>query len=267
MSIHAVYPNQVGADETAYFAEQGCLFIKEMFTGEEIAKVRDILIAALPEDGHRASLWGFSNSIVSLCHNLSPSEAEWQLYAKPELLHIIETLTDWPDIFWHEASGTFGVAWPNQKDGTWLHLDYDRGSTGITHGEGVVHGLIYLTPIDELSARTKVIPGSHKIVRQHLLQNPDDSRNEGLCDDVEFFNFDAPICLNANPGDLLFFDDLLAHSGGGHQRNELRLTLRVDFNNGMGNLADELVKVPKPIIPTLSPIGRCLAGFEVNQQK
>ena len=57
--------------------------------------------------------------------------------------------------------------------------------------------------MDESCARTKVVPGSHITVREYLLRHPDNPRNKVLHDDVEFFEFNEVVPIDAEPGDVL----------------------------------------------------------------
>ena len=121
--------------------------------------------------------------------------------------------------------------------------------------------MIYLTDVDsEQCARTKVVPGSHKIVREHLIQNPSDPRNKVLYDDVKFFGFENIVPVNVLAGDVLVFDYLVAHSGGGQQKPTPRPVLRTGFHNGKGGLAKELAEIPSHIDFKLTPAERLLAG-------
>jgi len=162
-------------------------------------------------------------------------------------------------MYWHKVTGTLSISWPNQADGTWPHLDY--AGEPISQGESLIFGMIYLTDVDELCARTKVVPGSHIIVREQVLNYPDDPRNQKLCDDIEFLGLDDAQPVTVNAGDVLLFDYLLAHSGGGQQRAEPRPVLRVGFTNGEGDLAEKRVEVPIEAQSKLSPLGISLAGL------
>ena len=105
-------------------------------------------------------------------------------------------------------------------------MDFDTNEKSISQGQELTYVMIYLTAADsEQCGRTKVVPCSHRIVRAHLLQNPDGPRNKALCDDV------------------LIFDYSLAHSPGGQQKSTPRVTLRTGFHNGKGALANELAKI------------------------
>lgn len=259
-SIRSVRADAVDADDRDYFAANGCLLVKGLYTEEEISSALSSVMSALPKEGFQSSVWEFSNRITSIGSAFSRSEAEWKLYQKSEWVAAIETLTAWKEVYWYEITGTLVICWPNQPDGTWPHLDY--AGEPITQGEGLVYGMIYLTDVDELGARTKVIPESHIVAREHVLQHPDDPRNRQLSDDVKFLELGEAKPVNATAGDVLLFDYLLAHSGGGQQSSEPRPVLRVGFTNGKGNLADKVVSVPSEVQSTLSPLGMNLAGLD-----
>ena len=258
MSIRSVRVGAVGAADKHYFAEQGCLLVEGIYTDEEIECALSSITSALPKEGFESPIWGFSNRITSIGTSFSKSGAEWKLYQKPQLASLIDVLTDWEAMYWYEVTGTLVISWPNQPDGTWPHLDY--AGEPISQGEGLIYGMIYLTDVDESGARTKVIPGSHIVVRDHVLRYPDDPRNQQLCGDIEFLGLDEAQPVSANAGDILLFDYLLAHSGGGQQRSEPRPVLRVGFTNGKGNLAGKFTNVPRGVQDTLSPLGISLAG-------
>ena len=244
-------------DDVQRFQTDGCLHVRGLYSSNEIDSAWRAVDAAMPTEGSRSSIWGFSNAITSIGPGFASTAVEWNLFQKPDLVAAVRRLVTDKKVLWHDVTGTLVVAWPGQEDGTWVHLDY--GGETLTQEESLVYGMIYLTDVDESGARTKVVPGSHTIVRNHLVAHPTDPRNTNLQDDVMFLNLDKAIPVDVEAGDVLLFDHLLAHSGGGQRGAAYRPVLRVGFTNGEGCLRDRLVTVPASVEVFLTSEGRSLA--------
>ena len=184
MPVRVVTTGEVSNINRDHFASNGCLLVRGLYSEEEIHSALDRVVSGRPKEGFESTIWVYSNEITSIGPGFSRTDAEWNLYQKPELVSLVRSIAGWDKMYWHDITGTLVMSWPNQKDGTWLHLDY--AGEPITQDEGLIYGMIYLTDVDESGARTKVVPGSHTVARDRIHQNPDDPRNLALCDDVEF---------------------------------------------------------------------------------
>lgn len=255
-TIRAVSHDAFDEADRAYFEDAGCLLLKQVYSAEAIEAALNAVLAALPRERHTADIWAYSNSLGSIGTGFSRSAAEWALYQDSDLLEIVRRIKTWSTARWHEVTGTLSVSWPNQTDGTWLHLDYAGES--LDDGEALVYGMIYLTDVDHTGARTKVVPGSHRVVRDFLVRHPDDPRVPEMHSEVGFLDLDPVVPVDVEAGDVLLFDYLLVHSGGGQANDEVRPVLRVGYTNAAGALGEKLAEVPDHI--RLNPTGEELSA-------
>jgi hypothetical protein len=259
VGFRTVRYSALSAEDVQAYKRDGCLLVKGLYSPEEIEAAKSDVLEAIPDEGSESPIWSFSNQIVSIASQFATRYSEWRLFENTKLIETVETLTGWDCTCWYEGTGTLVIAWPDQDDGTWLHLDYS--GEPMAPGEGLVYGMIYLTDVDDAGARTKVVPGSHCIVKDHLLNNPDDPRNRDLADDVGFLVQGEVEPVDVTAGDVLLFDRLLVHSGGGQQTGEPRPVLRVGFTNGKGYLADRCATVPEEVRSSLTQTGKRLASL------
>lgn len=258
-----IEPHSPGTDLSRLreeYEENGFLLLRGFYTEHEVSDAVCVVWEKLPERLDDRVTWRNKGTRSELAFADRPEE--WRLIGSENLAKLVTQLRGWDRSYWGKTTGLLLISFREKADWTGLHLDHYGHGDKILNGEEMTFGMIYLTDVEPESARTKVCPGSHKIVREHLVSRPDDPRNFVLYDDIEFFDFADPVPVHARAGDVLLFDQLLAHSGGGHRQDEPRLVFRLSLHNGVGELSSDAVRLPAQVTSFLTPDQRRLADFE-----
>jgi ectoine hydroxylase-related dioxygenase (phytanoyl-CoA dioxygenase family) len=244
-----IYPLTIDQDQQAFFKEQGYLHLKSFYSKELISEIVEEIWRNLPEEKGQPDTWNRSEQKVTVLENFCQSELEWQLFSHPKLIKIAENLlhVNLDHLYWGKT-GTLVINWPTSSDWTTLHLESTFEHGDFDDGANLFYVLIYLNPRHQLSATTKLVPGSHLLVKDYLKRK----KKHLSIQDIDDLNLDQPITIKADQGDLLIFDATLVHSGGGQRHNTPRFLLRTSFHNGLSSLKNIRTKVPQHLRKIMS---------------
>ena len=243
-----------------YYRENGFILLRGLFDQETIDRAVKRVWEKIPERLDDRVTWRNKGTRSEM--GFADTVEEWSLLGDPGLIDTISVFHGWDRPHWGSTTGSLLLSWRTDSDWVGLHLDFYGSGSKVLLGEELIFGMIFLTDVGEKSARTKVCPGSHQIVHHHLVENPEDPRNLVLYDDIEFFGFKDPVPVHAKAGDVMLFDRLLAHSGGGHREDNPRMMFRFSLHNGVGELATDTVRLPASVVRTMTHEQRALAGFD-----
>lgn len=244
-----IYPLTIDQEQQQFFKEQGYLHLKNFYDRELISTVVDGLWKKLPEQKNLPDTWKRKEQNVTVLENFCQNELEWQLFSHPKLIKIAEHLlhVDLNQLYWGKT-GTLVINWPTSKDWTTLHLESSFEHDDFENGANLLYALIYLNPQHPLNAKTKLVPGSHLLVKNYLKQK----KKPLSIQDIDCLDLKQPVVIDADQGDLLLFDATLVHSGGGQRHSSPRFLLRTSFHNGLSSLKHVRTHVPQHLRKTMS---------------
>ena len=170
-----IYPLTIDKEQQTFFIEQGYLHIKNFYPSELITNIVNLIWNKLPEQKDQPNTWIRSKQRVTVLENFCQSELEWQLSSHPKLIKIVEHLlhVNLDQLYWGKT-GTLVINWPTNTDWTTLHLESSFNHRDFDTGANLLYALIYLNPHHPLNAKTKLVPGSHILVKDYMKQEKKD---------------------------------------------------------------------------------------------
>lgn len=200
--------------QQAHFATFGFLLLRQCFSPDEIATIRQAAEAIWQAERQQRGL--AADAYLTLPNFIERSATLLQLPVDDRIHEAIASLLG-PDFLWSGSEGNTGVAMHNQ-----FHAWHSDRCGEAEPDYRRVKVMIYLTPVRKETGCLRVIPGSHKLPLYREL----DGLNQQQADTcAQLFGLDGPdlpaFPLETTPGDVVLFDHYLYHSvykGDGSRR-------------------------------------------------
>jgi hypothetical protein len=190
--------------QLAHFDTFGFLLLRQLFSGDEIAAIRQEAEMIWQAERQRRGL--AADAYLSIAPFVERSPVLLRLLEDDRIYQTLEDLLG-PDFLWSGSEGNTGVAQANQ-----FHAWHSDRPGEPEPDYRRVKVMIYLTPVTKNTGCLRVIPGSHKLPLYREL----DALNQ-QADDTSERLFGVPgqdlpsFPLETLPGDLVFFNHYIYH--------------------------------------------------------
>jgi phytanoyl-CoA hydroxylase len=227
---------------SAFYQENGYYHAKGVFSPTEIAELEtdfDRVIRQLHGSGEVVDArWGgaainkidSTNTIVTHTHNIQMFSAAWiRAFLHPRFLEFTQAILG-PDVVLHHSKlfqkpAEKGAPFPMHQDWSYFPSVKDTMMAGIIHISNAT---------DEMGC-LRVYPGSHKLGRKA------ESNGQTATDDnfLKDYPIEKATVVEAEPGDVLFFNYLTLHGSMPNRSQKIRKTVLVQMHGGDDRIEDE----------------------------
>ena len=219
--------------QVAHFKSFGFLFLPNLFSGDEMARITTAADdlwstlrngAPLDPDAGQSSGGGF----VERDDVLTNIVKDDRIYAS------VESILG-PGFLWAGSEGNVTVRsehpWHPDRPGDYDEISYTRLKINL-----------YLDPITEERGCLRVIPGSHRLPLHEEIEP--ERRHQGLNENVTPFDVPGPampsVSLESSPGDVIFFHQSIWHSifngWAGRRYIALKFVAKPETDNHLASL-------------------------------
>jgi ectoine hydroxylase-related dioxygenase (phytanoyl-CoA dioxygenase family) len=219
------------AEDLAFYADNGYLLVKGLFSPEEAARFRQEghdLIDRLSAYDDVEATWdsargtaGATRTRLLHCHSVEFHSGVFaRLIVEPRLTDIAAALLGGPNVQLHHTKLFIkppenGSPFPMHQDYPFFEHEHHR----------VLAAIIHFDDAPEEKGCLRVVPGSHK-----LGPIPHDPEG-GFHLPFEQYPLESSVALPAQAGDVLFFTYLTVHGSGVNVSNEARTTLLMQLRD------------------------------------
>lgn len=231
----------------SYFAN-GFIHVKQMFTGEECALVRNEIHALAERLGHPDATWASvknADTKITHCHDVQfESAAITRLLTDPRFTGVAQAIIG-PNVQLHHTK--MFIKPPENGSPFPMHQDYYY----FPHaGNSMTAAILHFDDAPIKKGCLRVVPGSHKF---GPLEPVGEDRH------LPGYAVEEATPIPAKAGDVIFFNYLLIHGSGLNLSNEARTTLLVQMRDpqdrptvdrhisrGQGMMLAGINPVPRP---------------------
>lgn len=190
--------------QKAHFSTFGFLCLRQLFTADEIAVIRQEAESIWQAERQQRAL--ANDDYLHLAPFVERNPTLLQLPADDRIYGVVEDLLG-PDFLWSGSEGNVGAAQANQ-----FHAWHSDRPGEAEPDYRRLKVMIYLTPVGKDSGCLRVIPGSHRPPLYHDLTALCEQHNDTSERLFGVAGQDMPgFPLETTPGDVVFFDHYIYH--------------------------------------------------------
>lgn len=222
----------------SFFQENGYYHAKGVFNAEEVRDLEhdfDRIVAQLTASGEEMNAkWGGAamdkigkDTVLFHTHNVQKYSAHWlQAFLHPRFLEATRAILG-EDIVLHHSKlfqkpAEKGAPFPMHQDWSYFPSLRDSMMAAVIHVSNAT---------DEMGC-LRVVPGSHKLGRL------DDSGGQGALSFNERFPLEDSVPVEAEPGDVVFFNYLTLHGSKPNRSATMRKTVLVQLHSGQDRIEE-----------------------------
>jgi phytanoyl-CoA hydroxylase len=221
---------------SAFFNENGYYHARNVYSSAEVGELEhdfDRIVRQLSGSGEEVETrWqgavmdkiAPANSVVVHTHNVQIYSAAWlRAFLQPRFLEIAQAIFGGPDVILHHSKlfqkpAEKGAPFPMHQDWTYFPTIKDTMMAGVIHVSDATDAMGCL----------RVYPGSHKLGRLA------DSGGQGAVEDDLARNYplEKATVVEAQPGDVVFFNYLTLHGSMPNRSQKIRKTVLTQLHRG-----------------------------------
>ena len=226
----------------AFFEENGYYHARGVFSREELATLEedfDRIVQQISSTGESVNArWGGAtmakiaakDSVVVHTHNVQLFSARWlQAMLQEKFLAASQAILG-PDVILHHTKlfqkpAEKGAPFPMHQDWSYFPTVKDTMMAGIIHVSDAT---------DEMGC-VRVYPGSHKLGRMAETWG----QTEGDRDPLKDYPLEKATVVEAEAGDVLFFNYLTLHGSMPNRSQKVRKTVLIQMHSGDDKVEDD----------------------------
>lgn len=216
-------------DQKQFYAENGYLLVKGLFTPEEAAAYREeghALIERIYQNETVDATWEGARQITKEatrllhCHDVQFYSAKFsQLIVDERLTGVAADIIGSPNVQLHHTK--MFIKPPEKGSPFPMHQDYPF----FPHdNHSMIAAIIHFDRAPLEKGCVRVVPGTHKL-------GPIQTAEDGNHLPLDEYPVEDAVACPAEPGDVLFFSYLTVHGSGVNTSNEERTTLLVQMRD------------------------------------
>ena len=226
----------------AFFQENGYYHARGVYSPAELGPLEhdfDRIVRQLSGSGEEVEIrWKGAvmdkiapkNSVVVHTHNVQIYSAEWlRAFLQPRFLEISQAILGGADVILHHSKlfqkpAEKGAPFPMHQDWSYFPTVKDTMMAGIIHVSNAT---------DEMGC-LRVYPGSHKLGRVAESHGQGSGEENKLKD----YPLEKAVVVEAEPGDVVFFNYLTLHGSMPNRSQKIRKTVLAQLHAGDDRVED-----------------------------